>query len=108
MPTAAEVPHFDAAPSTNVTTDQWLLLMMHPQLQAVSQELQTLSQELSRAADSADSATSRDLSAIQRNLASSFLVDAILEQWEHDIRPFNVQDVDAEDAEMGASSQDDQ
>ena len=109
MPTAAEVPHFDAAPSTNATTDQWLLLMMHPQLQAVSQELQTLSQELSRAADSADSATSRDLSAIQtRNLASSFLVDAILEQWEHDIRPFNVQDVDAEDAEMGASSQDDQ
>ena len=64
MPTAAEVPHFDAASSTNATTDQWLLLMMHPQLQAVSQELQTLSQELSRAADSADSATSRDLSAI--------------------------------------------
>ena len=108
MPTAAEVPHFDAASSTNATTDQWLLLMMHPQLQAVSQELQTLSQELSRAADSADSATSRDLSAIQtRNLASSFLVDAILAQWEHDIRPFNVH-VDAEDAEMGASSQDDQ
>ena len=62
------------------------------------------SQPLSRAADSADSATSSDLSAIQtRNLASSFLVDAILEQWEHDIRPFSVQDVDAEDAEMGAS-----
>ena len=57
----------------------------------------------------AGSATSRDLSAIQKgNLASSFLVDAILEQWEQDIRPFNVQDVDAEDAEMGASSQDDQ
>ena len=49
------MPHFDAAPSTNATTDQWLLLM-HPQLQAVPQELYTLSQELSRAADSADSA----------------------------------------------------
>ena len=108
MPAAVEVPHFEAAPSANVNTDQWLLLMMHPQLQAVSQELQTLSQELGTAADSADSALSSELSVIQaRNLAASFLVDAILE-WENVIRPLDAQDVDVDDAEMGASSQDGQ
>ena len=83
--------------------------MMHPQLQAVSQELQTLSQELGTAADSADSAHSSELSVIQaRNLAASFLVDAILEQWENVIRPLDAQDVDVDDAEMGARSQDGQ
>ena len=83
--------------------------MMHPQLQAVSQELQTLSQELGAAADSADSAHSSELSVIQaRNLAASFLVDAILEQWENVIRPLDAQDVDVDDAEMGARSQDGQ
>ena len=57
MPAAVEVPHFEAAPSANVNTDQWLLLMMHPQLRAVSQELQTLSQEVGTASDSVDSET---------------------------------------------------
>ena len=109
MPAAVEVPHIEAAPSANVNMDQWLLLMMHPQLQAVSQELQTLSQELGTAADSADSALSSELSVIQaRNLAASFLVDAILEQWENVIRPLDAQDVDVDDAETGASSQDGQ
>ena len=83
--------------------------MMHPQLQAVSQEFQTLSQELGTAADSADSANSSDLSVIQaRKLAASFLVDAVLDQRENVIRPIDAQDVDVDDAEMGASSQDGQ
>ena len=38
----AEVPHFEAAPSANMNTDDWLLQLMHPRLREVSQELQTL------------------------------------------------------------------
>ena len=109
MPATVDVPHFEAAPSANVNTDVWLLQMMHPQLRNVSQELQTLSQELGTASDSVDSAHRVDLSVIQaRNLATSFLVDAILEQWETVIQPLDAQDVDVEDAEMSASSQDGQ
>ena len=109
MPATVDVPQFEAAPSANVNTDLWLLQMMHPQLRAVSQELQTLSQELGTASDSVDSAHRIDLSGIQaRNLATSFLVDAILAQWETVIQPLDAQDGDVDDAEMGASSQDGQ
>ena len=37
---------------------------------------------------------------------TSFLVDAILAQWETVIQPLDAQDGDVDDAEMGASSQD--
>ena len=109
MPATVDVPHFEAAPSANVNTDVWLLQMMHPQLRNVSQELQTLSQEHGTASESVDSAHRGDLSVIQaRNLATSFLVDTILEQWETVIQPLDAQVADVEDAEMSASSQDGQ
>ena len=107
MPATADVPHFEAAPSANVNTDAWLLQMMHPQLRNVSQELQTLSQEHGTASESV--AHRGNLSVIQaRNLATSFMVDTILEQWETVIQPLDAQGADVEDAEMSASSQDGQ
>ena len=40
-----------------------------------------------------------------RNLATSLIVDTILEQWEAVIQPLDVQGLVADDMEMGTNSQ---
>ena len=89
----AEVPHFEAAPSANMNTDDWLLQMMHPRLREVSQELQTLLQEHSTAYEGSDPAQRETFAVIQgRNLATSLMVNTILEQWETVSQPPDDQD----------------
>ena len=107
QPTAeADVPHFDVAPSADMNTDEWLLQMMHPCLREVSQELQVLLQEHSTASEGSDPAQRDALAVIKgRNLATSLMVDTILEQWEAVIPPRDVQSLVADDMETGTNSQ---
>ena len=105
-PAEADVPHFEAAPSTDMNTDEWLLQMMHPCLREVSQELQALLQEHGTASEGSDLAQRDAFAVIQgRNLATSLMVDTILEQWETVIQPLDVQGLVADDMEMGTNSQ---
>ena len=106
LPTETEVPRFEVAPSANMNTDEWLLRMMHPCLREVSQELQVLLQEHSMASEGSDPAQQDAFAVIKgRNLATSLMVDTILEQWETVIPPLDVQSSVADDMETGTNSQ---
>ena len=105
-PADADIPHFEAAPSAEGNTDDWLLQMMHPCLREVSQELQTLLQEHSTAYEGSDPVHRDTVAVIQgRNLAASLMVNTILEQWETVIQPPDVQGLVADDMEISTNSQ---
>ena len=105
-PAEADAPHFEAAPSADMNTDEWLLQMMHPCLREVSQELQVLLQEHSTACEGSDPAQKDALAVLKgRNLATSLMVDTILEQWEAVMPSCDVQTSVADDMETGTNSQ---
>ena len=71
-------------------------------MREVSQELQALLQGHGTASEGSDPAQRDAFAVIQgRNLATSLMVDTILEQWETVIQPLDVQGLVADDMEMG-------
>ena len=101
-PAEADVPHFEAAPSADMNTDEWLLQMIACGKFLKSSRLSSKG----TASEGSDPAQRDAFAVIQgRNLATSLMVDTILEQWETVIQPLDVQGLVADDMEMGTKQQ---